>query len=634
MSTRAPVPTVAVTVALLGGAVLAVGSALPVVSGGSRGFAAVALLVVLALLPVVLAALCLLPALFSRRRPAVALGVLTGLAALAPGRVVLDLRFAVDAAAVSRPALYVPDTLSAPGPASGLWLMIGGQVGLLAAGVLAMNASTTGAPAVGAPRRGLVPAAACVGTLTAIGSLMAPFASDDAYLVPQGALERGPLGLTGSLLFAVALPLAAVAAAGTGRPLFSRGCFLGLGLGVLAASLPNLVAALVMSELSVRPGAVVTLVGALGLLSLVAATRDRAPVISPGTAPVPEPGTGPVSGPGTATAGTTNAAVAAGSTGGSTSGANRAVHGARGSAQLSDDPNMQVTHAGYARMPSLRRFEIAVAVAAVATCAAALAGSLTAQVTSSIGDSEGIAPRWPLLISGVVTGVLAAMLVPPRMAGRLRPMLSVVWVSVPVTGMSILGTGMAAGETHGVLAPGPGVLWTVLAIVLAAVTACLSAVAGVLDREDMPRDGFNDPAGRGAPGISGGLPRGLAIVGAVLAVLGFALPASGSADNAVPGLVANLTTGSWGLLAGLFGVLAAVGIAMYSRPARAAAVLAGAACVLALRTVEWPLATLGTHDTGPAVGWWFALLGTLVLVVTAGTVVAGRLPSRNTARAG
>lgn len=580
---RTPVLAVAVTVALLAGVALAFGSALPVVSGGSRGFAATALLVVLAVLPVLVAAL------LSRRRAVTAIGALIGLAALVPGRVVLDLRFAVDAAAVSRPALYMPDTLSTPGPASGLWLMLGGQAGLLAAGSLAMKSSTAGAahtgasqlgasqlgaPQAGAPRRGLVPAAACAGTLAAIGSLMAPFASDDAYLVPQGVFERGALGLTGSLLFAAALPLAAVAAASTGRPLFARGCFIGLGLGALAATLPNLVAALVMSELSVRPGAVITLLGVLGLLALVTATVDR-------------------------------------------------------SAQPSGGTSASAAHAGYARMPSLRRFEIAVAVAALATCAAALTGSLAAQVTTPLGDSGGVSPRWPLLISGVVTGVLAVTLLLPRMAARLRPMLSVVWVSVPVTGMSILGTGLAAGETDGVLAPGPGVLWTVLAVVLAAVTACLSAVAGVLDREDVPRDGSDDPGGHAYRGIPGGVPRTLAIAGVVLAVLGFALPVSGSAENAAPGLVTNLTTGSWGLLTGLLGVLVAVGTAMYSRPVRAAAVLAGAACVLALRTVEWPLATLPASDTGPAVGWWFALLGTLVLAVAAGTVVAGRLPSRN-----
>src|SRR5699024_8956633 len=127
----------------------------------------------------------------------------------------------------------------------------------------------------GVPARGVVLTAGGVGALTAVGSLLPPFASSDAYLLAGGAMERGALGLTGSLLFAAALPLAGVSAAGTGRPLFARGCFLGLALGALTTILPDLVAIVIMSELSLRPGAIVVALGALGLLALATVRGDR-----------------------------------------------------------------------------------------------------------------------------------------------------------------------------------------------------------------------------------------------------------------------------------------------------------------------------------------------------------------------
>src|SRR5699024_8506877 len=208
---RASGPTAAVAVALLGGAAAALGSVLPVVSGGARGFDSAALLVVLAVAHAAVAGLLLL------RRPgrpgprgSAAAGVVTGLAALAPGRFVLNLQLATDASVTNRPALYMPETLAAAEPASGLWFLLGGQLVVLLAGFPAVRTiSTTDRSAgaspdrsvAGVPGRGVVLTAGGVGALTAVGSLLAPFASSDAYLLAGGAMERGALGLTGSLLF-------------------------------------------------------------------------------------------------------------------------------------------------------------------------------------------------------------------------------------------------------------------------------------------------------------------------------------------------------------------------------------------------------------------------------------------------
>src|SRR5699024_1984121 len=157
-----------------------------------------------------------------RGRGNIALGVVMGLAALTPGRLVLDLRYVVDASTPAEPALYMPDTLANPGPASGLWLLLAGNLAILLAGVVAARAVVTterwnvthpdGSPS-GGPRLGPVLTAGCAGALAAVGALAAPFGSNDAYLLAEGAVERDALGLLGSLLFAAALPLLGVIAA-------------------------------------------------------------------------------------------------------------------------------------------------------------------------------------------------------------------------------------------------------------------------------------------------------------------------------------------------------------------------------------------------------------------------------------
>src|SRR5699024_720768 len=124
------------------------------------------------------------------------------------------------------------------------------------------------------------------------------------------------------------------------------------------------------------------------------------------------------------------------------------------------------------------------------------------------------------------------------------------------------------------------------------------------------------------------------LVGSLLGAVAFLLPVATSAEAVVPGLVTNLGIGSWGLLVGLLVVSGAGWVACYSRPTRAAALLVGSTLGVAWRAADWPLTTLRASDAAPAVGWWLALLGTLVLAVAAGTVVTGRLPSRNTARTG
>ena len=572
-SYRRHLSAAAVTVGAVAAALLSFGGVLPVVSGGQAGYSSAPLLIVLAVAPVILAAALLL-----RRRDRAAAGVLAGMAALAPGRIVLDLQFAADAASTSRPALYLPATLGSPSIAAGFWLLLGGQVGFVAAGLLAVRtcrdgAETAESDAAGEPdpaaaaagqangphgARKLLLFATCAAALAALGLLMAPFTSADAYLLARSPFTVGGLVLAGSLLVAGALPLSAALAVSSQQPEFARGCLVGLGCGVLTVCLPDLFAAVSMNILGVSAGPLVAIAGAAGLLALAVARPTE-----------------------------------------------------RGSAQPDDV-------AGHARVPSRRRLEAATGIIAVLTGAASLAGALTSQVTSATGGAVGESPtHWSLVVAGLLTGTLGATLFVGRYAATVRPALSVAWAAVPLAGMSVLGAGVAAGQTGGVLVPGPGVLWTVLAMVLAAGTACLSAVAGMVEREDVQT------------GAAGGRPRVVVVVGGVLAAAGFALPMAGAADYAGPGLVVNTVTASWGLLVGLVAVLAAVVLAPQCRPTRAAALLAGAACLLGLRAAEWPLTALRVGGLEPGPGWWFAVAATVTLAVAAVTMAASTDDARD-----
>ncbi|OXM54881.1 hypothetical protein CFP71_18700, partial [Amycolatopsis thailandensis] len=116
-----------------GAVVLAVGALMPVVRGGSPGFTAGPLLVVLALAPAVAVLYAV-----STGRPGLAAGLVLGLTALAPGRLLLDLQLLADGSLASRPELFLADRLLTLPPAGpGLWPLVAGHLLTLVAGVFA-----------------------------------------------------------------------------------------------------------------------------------------------------------------------------------------------------------------------------------------------------------------------------------------------------------------------------------------------------------------------------------------------------------------------------------------------------------------------------------------------------------------
>lgn len=594
----------ALTVAGFAAALTAVGATLPVVEGAEPAFTSAPLLGVLAFVPVAVAIALML----STKRSAAA-GVLVGGAVLVPGRIVLDLQFVADPSVASRPELYLPVDLVTRAPATGLWLLLAGQLAAAVAGVLALR--TVSRRYAAARTQGPVDSAAAVSdssdssdlsesarsvepqdskeleeseeartqrwrqrwllvvvvaaVVAACGLLMAPFGSEDVYLLARNAFEGPTAALAGYLLLACALPIGASFLVTSSATVdFARGGLAGLAVGVMALAVPHLASGVSAEVVDLSAGPIVALVGALGLLA-VAATRPRDPGESASSAELDQPG-----------------------------------------------------HAPQASVPGQHRLQVVTGALAALTAAVAVAGSLAAQVStgSSVEAPESPA-RWLLLSSGLLLGVLGASMFVPAVAAAVRPTLSVMWVGVLVAGTAVLDTAITATGVPGTLSAGPGVLWTWLAMLAALVTACCSAVTGVVERENAEATAVEGAITRA--GLNMLTP--LAATG-ILAIAAFGMPVIVAPDYVEPGLWSDLGTPSWGLLAGVITVLGALVLAPTSRPARAAAMLVGVALVLALRAATLPLSQGHIDGAGAGPGLWLALAGVVSALVAAAIAVA------------
>lgn len=591
MSSRLLTRSVRDSVSLLAGlavagvaaALLAFGATMPVISGAEPGFGSGPLLVVLALLPFAAALACVVGG-----RMTAAAGVLVGAAALAPGRAVLDLQFVVDPSVTTRPELYLATDLASPPPSVGLWLLLAGHAATVVAGVLAASAAGQAGSLVDEPggrqatsadarwRQRWLLAVVFAGIVSAFGLLMAPVASEDPYLLARNAFEGPLVAMAGSLLLACAVPLtAALMMTSRGDGAFARGGLVGLAVSVAGMAVPNLVAGVSIEAAGASAGPVVTLAGGAGLL-VVASTRQR-------------PGGDDVEGKGGGT-----------------------------------DAEDAGDRAGGVRVPGQGRLQVATGVLAMLTAAAAAAGAQAAQL-SMPGDAP--APESPsrglLLTAGLLVGFLGLGMLVPRLAPLVRPVLSVAWAGVLLAGTAVLDTAIAATNLPAAVSAGPGVLWTWLAMLAAAVVACCSVVTGVVERDnDNTTDRTGDDGGTpAAAGVNMLAPLAAA---AVLAVAGFGTPVLTAPGFVAPGLWSNFGTPSWGLLVGLLTVLGALALAARSRPAHATGLLVGAACVLGLHAAAFPLSRSEIDGAAAGTGLWLTLAAVVAVVISAGVTVAGR----------
>jgi hypothetical protein len=578
---QSPSPRLTVALVLAGVAAVALTAAafVPVSPAAGPGFAGWPWLAVLALGPVAVAFL-----LAAKRKAAVAAGVVLGLAALAPGRLVLDLQFAVNGPLTIRPELYLPDRfLGSSAVGAGFWLLVAGHVLTGAAGVLAWRA-VRARDEEPEPRRWrlLVPLLAVVAS---VGLLTSPVASDNGFLLARAAFEGPWPALGGYLLLAAALPLAAVLALAAPSEHVARGALGGLAAAAFGVAVPPVVAGLARADLHVAWGPVAVLVAT-------------------------------------------------------------AVVAALGGTRLAVAETGETGHdlAGAAKLPGLFWWRLATGLLGLATAVAGVLGTLAPQVAVTALTPAGAAPvsaaaaspaRWFLLAAALVVAVLALAVLVPATAAAARSLLGLAWAGIVLAGTAVLNTALTAtqagnlagfgGAGPGGAAPaftydlGAGAAWTFAALVLAVLAALAAVGTGVVEREDAG-DATSPDGGVLTP----------VVAGAVLAVAAFGLPVFSVPGYVAPGLWSHFDTPSWGLLTAAVVVVGAALLALRSRPRPAATLLLGAALLVALHAAELPLVGGTLGDATPATGFWVALAAAAALVLAAGMSAAAGRRNRHT----
>lgn len=169
---------------------------------------------------------------------------------------------------------------------------------------------------------------------------------------------------------------------------------------------------------------------------------------------------------------------------------------------------------------------------------------------------------------------------------------------------------------------GPGVTWTFIALVLAAVAALAAVITGVVERDVSDDDNAELDTGLDGTRAGGNVLTPL-VAAAVLAIAAFGTPVFTAPGYTAPGLWSDFGAASWGLLGALAVVLGLYALVPRSRPVAAASALAGAALVLGLRAAELPLVGSEYDGSSAGIGFWLALAGAVVTLVTAGMAVAG-----------
>ncbi len=557
----------ALILAALGAVSLAAAAIVPVSPAAGPGFASWPWLALLALAPAVAAIWFA-----AVGKPGLGGGLVLGLAALAPGRLVLDLQFAANGPLTIRPELYLPDRfLGSSAVGGGFWLLVAGHVLTAAAGLVAWRALRNHDEPERRRWRLLVPLLAVV---AGAGLLTAPVHSDNGFLLARAAFEGPWPALGGYLLVAAALPLAAVLALAAPAEHVARGALAGLAAAAFGVAAPPVLAGLFRDDLHVTWGPALALV------------------------------------------------------------ATAIVAGLAGTRLTERTEKAETDLAGGAKLPGLFWWRLTTGLLGLATVIAALIGAFAPQVavtalnpgaTTPVSAAADSPARWFLLVAALVLAVPAAGVLVPKTAAVARPVFGVAWAGIVLAGTAVLNTALTATQAGnlagfgGAAAPvfsydlGAGAAWTFAALVLAALAALAAAGTGVVEREDAG-DGTEPDHRTLTP----------AAAGAILAVAAFGLPVFAVPGYVAAGLWSHLDTPSWGLLTAAAVVVGAAALATRSRPKPAAALLAGAALLTALHAAELPLVGGSLGGASPAAGFWVALAATAALLAAAGMSAAGR----------
>jgi hypothetical protein len=529
------------------------------------GFASGPLLLILAIAPAVFA---VGSALFGQAPTAA--GILTGTALLSPGLALVDAQFIRGALDASRPEIMVPTSLAPVTPATGAYLLLAGHLVTALAGVLA--AGRAGADPDSDYFAALDATASATGRRRAVGwALAAGAVSVVGLLLPPFRSDNA---------FIVARDLIA------SPPLVMYGglliAFTVLMGGVAAAANPRppIARGIAVGLFLALAWLVVPQLAAIAAVDWLHFERG-APLLA--LLPV----------------GLLAVALFFG-------GADKAD---RKEITLDTSPLHVVT-----------------GVLGVLTGGAALFGAFGALVVVDAGGDqpESFANR-QMLPAAILVILLGAALF-TRWAGAVRPAFVIALGAVAVVGLASLDaafTGTAANSlTLGMPVAvteyrvGAAAWFVVAALVLAGAAAVVAVVAGGAERDDvdLSRRVFHTRYAVPAGGA------------ALFAIGAFASPMITAPGFTAPGIWTEFRLTSWGLLIGLVVVVAAAVIAALARPARAAALLLGAAIVVGVHLLEYPMTSDRAADAQVGSGTWLSLACLVALVVAA--LAAATDPSR------
>ncbi len=549
---------------MLGAVLLIAGPEVGIVQDApARGFASTALLTLLAAAPPLIAI-----TLVGFGRALTAAGVLTGAALLAPGRAIVDLQFVQDGLLVSRPEILVPTSLAQLTPAAGLWLLVAGHLATAGAGALA--AGRAGAapgsayglelddgPTSEKTRGRAIGWALAFATIAAVGLVMPPFKSGNAFQLGHDLIGSPTLVRVGLLLVVAAVVAGCVFAAGSARPAVARGVVLGVLAATAGVAMPPLVAGLTVDRLSPDLGPYLALAPLVLLTLLIFVVRGAA-------VPVED----------------------------------------------EDDAELQLEEG---------RVHLVTGVLGVLAGVAALIGAFGPQlVVDGLAEPESYANR-QLIPVGILVAVLGAALLTARWAAAVRPAFVVSLGSVVLVGAATLDAAFTGAGISNTVHIGAGVWFAAAAVLIAAAAAVSAAIAGSAERDDV------DLTERSTH-LSVAAPAGAAILFSIGA---FGFPMVTAPDFVAPGIWSDFRLASWGLVIAAIVVIAAGLLATVARPARAAALLLGAAAVVGIHALELPMTSDRAQDAGAGSGTWLAIVACLAFLVAAGIALAGPTPERD-----
>ena len=499
-------------------------------------------------------------------RALTAAGVLTGAALLAPGRAIIDLQFVQDGLVVSRPELLVPTSLAELTPDTGLWLLLAGHIATAVAGALA------------AGRAGAAPGSAYGLELDA------------------GAASRSARGRA----MGWALAFAVIAVVGLVMPPFISTDAFQLGHD------------LVDSPTLVRVGLLLVVVAVVG--GCVFAAGSARPAVARGV----------VLGVLAATAGITLPQIVAGlkvdrlspDVGpyialGSLTLLTLLIFVLRSVVVQADEPGEDTElrlEAG--------RVHLVTGVLGVLAGVAALIGAFGPQlVVDGLAEPDSYANR-QLIPVGLLVGGLGAALLSTRLAAAVRPAFVVCLGAVVLVGAATLDAAFTGAGISDTIHVGAGVWFAAAAVVIAAAAAVSAAIAGSTERDDVDLTERTMHVSVAAP----------VAAGVLFSIGAFGFPMITAPDFVAPGIWTEFRLASWGLVIAMLVVIAAGVIATMARPARAGALLLGAAAVVGVHALELPMTADRTQDAAAGSGTWLAIACCLAFLVAAGIALVGPAP--------